>query len=382
MRITSRERVRLALNHKESDRIPVDFGATAVTGITLPAYKKLCFAIGLEEKNPVILSRAFQLAEVDEEIFDYFDVDFRPVFYNSHRIENRTDSARDCYEDEWGVVRFRSSEGLYFDVVEHPLAEAEIEDLETYPWPNPLASFRFEGVERLARNLYESTNYALVGPGYDGGFFEDAWMMRGYERFLVDLLNNQDFAIALMRKILHIRKLMTGRYLELVGKYLDVIYVADDLAIQTGLLISPQAYRKIVKPLQKEYYQFIKERTEAKLFYHCCGNIEPLLEDLIEIGVDIINPVQVSAEGMDTKVLKEKYGDRICFWGGVDTQHVLPYGKVNDVRREVRKRVRELAFGGGYVLAPVHNIQPDISTENICAIYEEVKYAGEYPIRV
>ncbi|NIM94747.1 MAG: hypothetical protein GTO18_13685 [Anaerolineales bacterium] len=380
MRLSPRERVRIALDHGEPDRIPIDFGSTAVSGITLSAYKQLRVALGLREKKPVILSKAFQLAEVDEDVFQHFKIDFRPVFYNSHRVELCSSSSSDRYTDEWGVVRFRPSGGLYFDIIESPLADADIDDLETYPWPDPLASFRFDGIESLAMNLHENTDYALVGPGYDGGFFEDAWMMRGYEQFLMDLLINQEFSIALMRNILDIRKVMTGRYLELVGKYLDVVYVADDLATQSGLLISPQTYRSIVKPLQRDYYQFIKERTEAKLFYHCCGNIEPLLEDFIEIGVDIINPVQVSIEGLDVQRIKEKYGDRICFWGGIDTQQVLPQGNREDVRDEVRTRVSELARGGGYVLAPVHNIQPDVKPENISVMYEAVKEFGEYPI--
>jgi uroporphyrinogen decarboxylase len=220
-----------------------------------------------------------------------------------------------------------------------------------------------------------------VGPGYDGGFFEDAWMMRGFEQFLMDLLVDPEFAQALMRKILDLRKQQTGRYLELVGKYLDVVYVADDLAMQTGPLISFDTYRSLVKPLQKEYYSFVKERTDAKLFYHCCGNVEPLLEDFIEIGVDIINPVQVSTAGMDTQRLKEIYGDRISFWGGIDTQHILPHGSVEDVKLEVRQRVRDLAPGGGFVLAPVHNIQPDVPPANIQAMVQEAKKMGQYANR-
>jgi uroporphyrinogen decarboxylase len=233
-----------------------------------------------------------------------------------------------------------------------------------------------------SKDLYDNTDFALVGPGYDGGFFEDAWMMRGFEQFLMDLLVNPEFAYALMRKILDIRKRQTGKYLELVGEYLDVVYVADDLAIQTGSLLSLETYRSLVKPLQREYYSFIKDRTKAKLFYHCCGDISPLIEDFIEIGVDIINPVQVSIDGMDILHLKETFGDRISFWGGIDTQHVLPHGNMEDVKREVRQRIRELASGGGFVLAPVHNIQPDVPPENIQAMYQEAKNMGGYPTRV
>jgi uroporphyrinogen decarboxylase len=376
--MTPRVRVRRALNHQEPDRVPIDLGATSVTGLTMQAYHNLRKSLNINGSKPVLLSKGFQLAEIDEPLLRLFEVDFRPVFYQSHKAPANSGQDSDVFVDEWGIKRYCPAGGFYYDIVEYPLAEAEIEDLETYPWPDPLAPFRFTGVQERAKDLYEHTDYALVGPGYDGGFFEDAWMMRGFERFLMDLLVDQEFAYALMRKILDLRKRQTGRYLELVGEYLDVVYVADDLAIQTGSLISIETYRSLVKPLQKEYYSFIKERTEAKLFYHCCGNVEPLLEDFIEIGVDIINPVQVSIEGMDTRRLKETYGDRISFWGGIDTQHVLPHGSVEDVKLEVRQRVRELAPGGGFVLAPVHNIQPDVPTKNIQVMYQEAKKVGQY----
>lgn len=375
-----RERVRAALNHQEPDRIPMDLGATSVTGITLKAYEKLRESLKITTPEPIVLSRAFQLAEVAEGVLRFFDVDFRPVFYQSHKAPTISGHHPDTFVDEWGIKRFCPVGSLYYDIVEYPLAKASIADLETYPWPDPLAPFRFDGIRERAKDLYDNTDFALVGPGYDGGFFEDAWMMRGFEQFLMDLLADPEFAHALMRKILDIRKRQTGKYLELVGEYLDVVYVADDLAIQTGSLLSLETYRSLVKPLQKEYYSFIKERTGAKLFYHCCGAIAPLLEDFIEIGVDIINPVQVSIDGMDVLHLKKTYGDRISFWGGIDTQHILPHGSVEDVRREVRQRIRELASGGGFVLAPVHNIQPDVPPENIRAMYQEAKDMGRYPV--
>jgi uroporphyrinogen decarboxylase len=378
--MTSRQRVRLTLDHQEPDRVPIDLGATSVTGITLNAYEKLQKSLSLPTPTPTVLSTNFQLAEIDEIVLRIFDVDFRPVFYQSHRVSTASDPQSDIVVDEWGIKRKRPAGGLYYDIVGSPLADASIDDLERYPWPDPLASFRFNGIAERAQDLYENTEYALVGPGYDGGFFEDAWMMRGFERFLMDLLIDQDFASALMRKILDLRKQQTGRYLELVGKYLDVVYVADDLATQRGPLISLETYRSFIKPLQEEYYSFIKERTAAKLFYHCCGDVSSLLEDFIEIGVDIINPVQVSIDGVDIQHLKEVYGDRISFWGGIDTQHVLPYGDVEDVKSEVRRRVRALAPGGGFVLAPVHNLQPDVPPENIQAMVEEAKRVGVYPV--
>lgn len=380
--MTHRERVRAALKHQEPDRVPIDLGSTAVTSLTIKAHRDLERHLGLTPRAPVLLSRMFQLTKIDECILRHFDIDFRPLFYRTCEQSQGGGFNLDCYVNEWGITLYRPKEGLYYDIIDSPLAEAEIEDLENYDWPNPLNSYRFEGLDREAQDLYENTDYALVGPGTDASFFEESWMLRGFERFLMDLLVNPEFIHLLFRKVLDIRKAMMGRYLELVGGYLDVVYVADDLAIQTGPLISLDTYRTMVKLYQREYFQFIKERTNAKLFYHCCGNVTPLLDDFIGIGVDIINPVQVSAEGMDTKRLKKQFGERLCFWGGVDSQHVLPKGSIEEVREEIDRRVQDLAPGGGYVLAPVHNVQPDVPPENLCAMYDEAKAVGSYPISI
>ncbi len=380
--MSHRQRVRAALNHQEPDRVPIDLGSTAVTSLTMKAHRNLQSHLRLAPKEPVLVSRMFQVAKVDEDILRHFDVDFRAVFYRTYEENEGIVFNSDRYINEWGVTLYRPKEGLYYDIVDSPLAEAEIEDLESYHWPDPLNPYRFDGLDREAEDLYETTDYALVGPGTDASFFEDSWMLRGFERFLMDLLDNPEFIHMLLGKVLDIRKAMMGRYLELVGRYLDVVYVADDLAIQTGPLVSLDMYRTMIKPYQREYFHFIKERTQAKLFYHCCGNVLPLLEDFIEIGVDIINPVQVSAQDMDTKVLKEKFGDRICFWGGIDTQHVLPRGSQEEVREEVRRRIGNLAPGGGYVLAPVHNVQPDVPPENLCAMYHEAVLLGRYAGRL
>ena len=156
--------------------------------------------------------------------------------------------------------------------------------------------------------------------------------------------------------------------------------VSDDLGGENAPLISPDLYREMVKPAQKKLWQFIKDNTEAQLFQHTCGNVYSLIPDLIEIGVDILNPVQVAAKDMDSKRLKEEFGDRLTFWGAIDTQRVLPYGSPEDVETEVKKRIADMAPGGGYVLTAVHNIQAGVSPENICMMYDAAKKYGKYPI--
>jgi uroporphyrinogen decarboxylase len=171
------------------------------------------------------------------------------------------------------------------------------------------------------------------------------------------------------------------KYLDAVGPYIDLITFSDDLGSQRAPLISPKMYRRMIKPYQAEVIAAIKRRSKAKVFFHSCGNVYPLIGDLIEIGVDVLNPVQVSAGEMgDTARLKREFGDRITFCGAVDTQWVLPHGTTDDVRSEVRRRIRDLAPGGGYILAAVHCIQPDVPPENVLAMFDEARVAGRYPL--
>jgi uroporphyrinogen decarboxylase len=216
----------------------------------------------------------------------------------------------------------------------------------------------------------------------DGGFksfWELGYMLRGLEQMLMDVVLNPEFVSALLAKLLEINLAATGRFLDKVGPYIQVIRTADDLATQKGPLMSPQTYRTLLKPVYKQYFDLIKSKTEAKIFYHSCGNVTQLIDDLVEIGVDILNPVQVSAMG-DTSELKARFGDKVVFWGGIDTQHVLPHGSVEEVEAEVRRCIRDLAPGGGYVVAAVHNIQPDVPPENIIAMAVATRKYGTYPL--
>jgi uroporphyrinogen decarboxylase len=192
---------------------------------------------------------------------------------------------------------------------------------------------------------------------------------------------NPDFVKALMSKLLEINKAATGRFLDIAGPYIQIIRAGDDIATQRGPLMSPETYRTLIKPVYGEFFDFVKSKTDAKLFYHTCGNVVDLLDDLIEIGVDIINPVQVSAMG-DTAGLKARFGDRIVFMGGIDTQRVMPHGSVEDVETEVKRRIHDLGPGGGYVVAAVHNIQPDVPPENIVAMAEATHKYGTYPLLI
>ncbi len=365
--LTSRERIRLALNHQETDRIPVDLGGSDCTTITLKAYKNLKKHLGFKD-DAKIFSRRFQTVRVAEELQRMLHCDVRVIPYRPSVRDQAQTIAGDTYTDEWGL-NFQS-DGLYFNIINAPLKDAKIGDLERYDWPDPSDPERVKGVAEEARYWYDHSTYALLGPGIACSLFEQCWYLRGFEQFLLDLMVDKEFAHALLRKVLNIRKIMYGKFLENAGKYLDVIYVADDIAMQSGPMMSLDLFREMIKPYYEEYFGFLKSRTEAKLFYHCCGGIEPFLKDLIDIGCDILNPVQTAAAGMDPIQLKETYGDKIVFWGGVDTQHILPNGTTKEIQEATVKMIDIMGAGGGYVLSAVHNIQPDTPPENIMTMLD------------
>jgi len=285
------------------------------------------------------------------------------------------------YLDEWGTRWKKPESSLYWDPVDYPLKDATIEDLETYNWPDPHDPGRTEGLREQAKRLREKTDYAVIADTPLLGIFESACVcLRGIERLMMDLILDKPFAEALFDKLADIHIEFLRHYLDAVGDLIDVIMVSDDLGGENGPLISPELYRDLIKPAQRRLWQFIKSNTEACLFLHSCGSISKFIPDLMEMGVDILNPVQVSAQDMDTKRLKEEFGDKLTFWGGVDTQRVLPFGSPEDVDREVRKRIADMATGGGYVLTAVHNIQAGVPPENICMMYDAARRYGRYPI--
>jgi uroporphyrinogen decarboxylase len=212
------------------------------------------------------------------------------------------------------------------------------------------------------------------------GVFEDSWYLTGLERIMIELVENPAFVEHLLDRMVQIQTEICGHFLEEVGEYLDMIEFWEDISSQAGPLMSPDTYRRIVKPRTHRLIAFVRDRTPAKIALHSCGSVAWALEDLIEIGVEVLNPVQVAAQGMDTAVLKSRYGDRISFWGGIDTQRVLLRGTAEEVRAEVRTRINDLAPGGGYLLTSVHNVQPDVPAENIVAMFEEARRYGRYPI--
>lgn len=381
--MTPRARALASLNHQEPDRVPIALGQATGDGITAPAYRALLDHLGLGGRPVQVKDTRAQTARVDEDVLRRFRVDFRgiglsaPDGWQDRWLDDRT------VQDEWGVVRTRPPDSHYFDLCRSPFADDPTRSaIERYPWPDPTNPGRYRGLREKARRLRRETEYAVV-LDVNCAFFLRCCELRGWENFYTDLVADAEFAEALMDRYLEIRLAMAERALAEVEDNVDIVMVtSDDLGMTEGTLISPALYRSLIKPRQKRTFDLIRARTDAHLYYHTDGAIYPLLPDLVEIGVQILNPVEVRAAGMgDTARLKREFGDALTFWGAIDTHHVLPRGTPADVGEEVRRRIGDLGPGGGYVVSPVHNIQPDVPPENVAAMYDAAHELGRYPLR-
>ena len=375
---TSRDRVLCALNHEEPDRVPIFFGTSGVTTMLAPAYDRLKAHLGIQSETRVFW-RALQYALLDEEVMVRFHSDGRPLIPGPAPAGLERELPDDALVDGWGITWQRRAGSAYYEITHSPLQDASVDDIAHYPWPNLAHPSRFQGLRAKARGIHDA-GYAVVALSGVSPF-EYCYMLRGVEQWFADLAADPEFAQALLRKVTDLQCAAAVGLLEEAGDEVDVLITGDDLGSQSAPLISPRMYRKLIKPYHAELMSAIKRRTQAKIFYHSDGDIYPLIGDLIDIGVDLLNPVQVSAGEMgDTARLKKMYGDRLSFCGAIDSQEVLPNGTPDDVRREVRRRIKDLAPGGGYILASVHCIQPDVPPENVIAMFDEALSAGCYPL--
>lgn len=372
-RLTHRERVLTALDHSEPDRVPFCLGGTVCT-MTDNAYKGM--AEYLKLPGNMVVDKIWRTVQrFDEEFLEYLDIDYRYIFIKSPKSFKLKPSKDKVWYDEWGIGRRGTKD--YNEMVVHPLENATIDDLESYKWPNPYDLSRVEGLEKEARGLYNKTDYAIVAANA-GITFELCMYLMGIENFLVTMLINKGLALKLVEKVTEFNLGVYEIFMDTVGKFVQVVDMADDLGTQLSTYISPELYREMIKPSHKKLIELIKSKTNAKVFMHSCGAIYDIIPDLIDIGVDILNPIQPLAKGMDSKRLKKSFGDKLCFQGGVDVQKVLPEGTIDDVEAEVKRNIRNLAKGGGYILAASHDIQVDVPPKNLLAMFEMAKKYGTY----
>ncbi len=365
-----RERVLAALDHRETDRVPLDMGSTIVTTLTRLAYQPLLEHLGLPpDETPSISHRQMDTVYPREDLLARYDIDCRAVYLKGPWEFETKELPGDRFSDEYGLVWEKAS--FYYDVVGRPFAALErASQLDTVQWPNPCDPGRLAGVREEARRLFEETDYLVVADIMCLGPFEGACFLRGYEQFCMDLYWNLDMAHAILDKVTETDIALWDLFLQNVGGYVQVVAQGDDLGTQRGTWIKPEMYRELIWPYHQRLYDFIHSKTQAKVFMHSCGSVFDLIPDLIEAGVQILNPIQRSAAKMDIATMKQEFGKELCFWGGgIDVQQVLPFATHERIRDEVAYSIDTLGKDGGYVFCPAHNIQPDVSPDRIDVMY-------------
>ena len=376
--MTHRERVLAAINHQEPDRVPIDLGSTRCTSIHVAGYQGLKAGLGIEAPD-IITDRMMQPVLVDERILRALDIDTRGVFPGAPDKTPDVELDPITYRDEWGVVRNKPAGSYWYDLVGSVMAgEITVQDILKHAWPDPEDPGRIRGVRERALKIKEEGEYALV-LSLSLGTVHISQYLRGFTDWFMDMAADQKLIGSLMDAITDVTMTMSKRMMAEVGDLADIVMTGDDLGTQGGPQVHPETYRKVIKPRHARFFRQVKEMCpQAKIFLHTCGSVYPLLPDLIDIGVDILNPVQVAARDMDPVRLKAEFGDKLTFWGAIDTQHVLPKGSPEDVKAEVATRIAQLGQGGGYVLCGVHNLQPDVPTENILTMYRHAREVGVY----
>jgi uroporphyrinogen decarboxylase len=375
--MNSRQRLLTTLNHQEPDHIPLDLGATQVTGIHLRAYKGLRQRLGLPAQEPTICDYIQGLALPDEDLISRLGVDVRGLFpLNSHNwnVTENQEVEYWIYHDEWGITHRRPyPDGLYYSIMKEPLNRPDLTaaDIQNFAWPDYGAPWRIEGLREQAEG-YRAAGYAVMLKDPFAGIFEMAQRIVGMEKLLLMMAMDAALAGVLFDKLTELKLDFWEMALPKLADRVDVISQADDYGSQASQIISPRMYREQIKPRWKVIFQRIRKLAPGAFrFFHSCGNVRPLIPDFIELGVQILNPVHIKATGMEPVALKRDFGDALTFWGGgVDTQDTLPHGTPQQVRDEVRRNIEALAPGGGYVFNTVHNIQADVPVENILAMYE------------
>lgn len=383
MPLTSRERVQAVLNHEIPDRVPIVLGASNATGISLPTYRKLKQLLGVQSEEKYMYDwPELGAAAPDEAVLERLHSDVRGVHDREPawvREKNRMRESGSPYFNSWGVGSVEGDPGTWFPAI-HPLADTHsIVDIESYPWPDMNDPTRVAQVKAEAQKLADENQYAILATPWLAFPLERAFAMQRMDRFMLNLGRYPDFARALLEKIADVCKTLMGHFLREIGDNIDMIKIGDDLGMQNNLLMSPKMYREIVKPVHADYIAFIKSHTKAKLFFHTDGDVFNLIPDFIEMGVDILNPIQTSAGKMSNlEELKKQFGKNIVFCGAIDTHHILPFGTPDEVRAEVKRIIGILGKDGGYMLSSVHTILPDVPAENVLAMVDAALEYGTY----
>ncbi|MFW6290170.1 MAG: uroporphyrinogen decarboxylase family protein [Mariniphaga sp.] len=385
--MNSRERISKALNFQEADRVPYDLAATTWTGIANTAYQNLLKIKGYEPEAPEWADVIQQIVIPNETVLEQMKADVRGVFpLTSHNwnVYSKLKDYGDYFEyfDEWGFTHHFPKNGYWFSLVNSPMADADFAKegiIGNYPWPDAADRERFTGVREKALG-YRGKDKIVFTKGLCAGLFEMHQRVRGMENAMIDPFLFPENSDKLIGKLADLKIEFWDALLNEIGDVVDIVGEGDDYGTQQSQLIDPEQFRAYYKPHFLRILKFIREKAPGlKLMFHSCGNVRPIIPDLIEIGVDILNPVHITATGMEPAQLKKDFGKDIVFWGGgVDTQDVLPNGTPESIKDHVKKNIEALAPGGGFVFSTVHNIQADVPPQNIRAMWETLQEYGSY----
>ena len=371
---THRDRLLAALHHEEPDRVPIDFGGAEFTSIIVPAYERLKHYLGMEHETR-LLSRMHSVVHPDEEVLQRFGVDTRNVLPGSYEGGLARNIDENNFIDIFGVhwQRTVGAKDIHYLHVDGPFYEGKlsIDAIDAFAWPDPDNPGLVKGIKERVAEIKALGDYAVC-LYLPGGVIHRGYAMRGFETYLKDLYRNREALCHLMDKLADFWVGVAENAIDAAGpEAVDIVYFGEDLGTQEGCMFDPDGiYPQILKPRHRRMVETVKSRTNAKVCFHCCGSAYHFIDHLIDIGVDALDPVQVTAKNMEPERLKEEFGERISFWGGINTQRVLPFGTPEEVAAETRRIIGILGKGGGYVLNSVHNIQSEVPPENIVAMFD------------
>jgi uroporphyrinogen decarboxylase len=373
--LSSRERVRSALRRENHGPIPIDFGGR-VSSVSVDVYRELRKKLNLAVDDRPVNDHHYQrlgIAAVADDLLERFHVDTRYVhFLPPKSLDTAPATKQDgsfYYHDEWGVGLRRSPNTLYYDFDFAPLAQASVEDLAA--WRGPDFDGTRDGEWEKAIAGYKTGGFAIAT--VFKGIFEQSWPLRGFEKLLMDMALSPDFVCRLWDKVLNAQKKIYGHFFDVVGPALDIVLITEDLCGQNNPLFSPAFFRKELKPRLGELVAFIQSKCpDAYVGIHSDGAVFSYIQDFIDIGCTILNPLQTTADGMDAQTVTGAFGNKIAFWAGIDTQHLLPFESAETVEREVEAMIRLFSAGSGYLVAPAHNIASGTGVDNVMAMFRAI----------
>ena len=365
------------ISHEQPDNIILDLGGCPLSSMEGRSMYHLLEYLGYDIPEKIEILPFGKARKLDERILKRLDIDTRSVGTILTPPDSQFQIISDTeYVDEWGVRRVFT--GLYWDIVESPLKGSSIEDLDKFQWPNPESVDRklIEQFAASAKDLYENTDYIICGEHPLYGIFELGCWMCGFEDFMIKMATDEEYVNKFFKIILDYQKKIIEIYYSAIGPYIHYTSSGDDFATQSSLFVSPAMFHRLIKPYFAERIHYTKEFTKAAFLHHSCGSVFPIIEELIECGVDILNPIQPKAKNMEPWRLKETYGDKIIFHGGIDTQDILPNGTKEIIEAAVKETIEIMEKDGGYLFAAAHNIQEDVPPQNIICMFEAARKYG------